>query len=94
MPATETATQAAKRSRQQHAAMELGKSPAHYTTASTCKRCGPVWLWQGAPTEVLGCPWCHHAAPPAEARPGYTQPKQDRVDKLRRALHHSDRSQR
>jgi hypothetical protein len=35
-----------------------GRRPSHYTTAATCAGCGPVWLWQGAPAHVLGCPWC------------------------------------
>ena len=37
---------------------ERGERPGHYTRASTCAACGPVWLWEGAPARVLGCPWC------------------------------------
>lgn len=35
-----------------------GIAPAHYTAETTCARCGPVPIWQGAPARVLGCPWC------------------------------------
>ena len=37
---------------------ESGQRPAHYTQESFCKHCGPVWLWEGAPEHVQGCPWC------------------------------------
>ena len=37
---------------------ESGQRPAHYTQESFCKLCGPVWLWEGAPEHVQGCPWC------------------------------------
>ena len=35
-----------------------GKAPDHYTSATTCKHCGGVPIWEGCPPEVLGCPWC------------------------------------
>jgi hypothetical protein len=35
-----------------------GQTPAHYTSTTTCKHCGPVPIWEGCPPEVLGCPWC------------------------------------
>jgi hypothetical protein len=37
---------------------ESGQRPAHYTQISICQHCGPVWLWEGAPEHVEGCPWC------------------------------------
>ena len=37
---------------------ESGLRPPHYIQRSECDRCGPVWLWQGAPDNVSGCPWC------------------------------------
>ena len=40
---------------------EQGQVPARYTQPSHCEACGPVWpvwLWQGAPGFVYGCPWC------------------------------------
>jgi len=37
---------------------ESGRRPSHYTQVSICKHCGPVWLWEGAPEHVQGCPWC------------------------------------
>ncbi|MDO8706034.1 MAG: hypothetical protein Q7J84_13915 [Sulfuricaulis sp.] len=39
-----------------------GRRPEYYTQASECKDCGWVWLWPGAPTRVLGCPWCFNRA--------------------------------
>jgi len=39
-----------------------GEAPPEYTTPAVCRHCGPVWLWPGAPAEVLGCPWCVHVA--------------------------------
>jgi hypothetical protein len=39
-----------------------GKVPAHYTQTVECAHCGPVWLWEGAPKQVLGCPWCFNRA--------------------------------
>jgi hypothetical protein len=38
--------------------MDCGIAPAGYTQAVHCDRCGPVWLWQGAPARVVACPWC------------------------------------
>lgn len=35
-----------------------GYQPHGWGQASTCLRCGPVWLWCGAPARVLACPWC------------------------------------
>ncbi len=35
-----------------------GVRPPHYTQACNCLHCGPVWLWQGVPSNVQGCPWC------------------------------------
>jgi len=37
---------------------ESGKRPDYYTQKSICCHCGPVWLWEGAPAHVDGCPWC------------------------------------
>lgn len=37
---------------------ERGELPAHYTKPAICGRCGPVWLWEGAPYFIHGCPWC------------------------------------
>ena len=41
---------------------ERGEIPSHYTQASLCAHCGPVWLWEGAPAAVQGCPWCFNRA--------------------------------
>lgn len=41
---------------------ELGERPDHYTAISHCRACGPIWLWDGAPADVLGCPWCFNRA--------------------------------
>ena len=38
--------------------MREGIPPPCWTQASHCRHCGPVLLWQGAPLQVLGCPWC------------------------------------
>ena len=38
--------------------MEQGRVPRDWTQPATCRRCGPVLLWPGAPAHVLGCPWC------------------------------------
>ncbi len=38
--------------------MREGIPPPGWTQASHCRHCGPVLLWQGAPLQVLGCPWC------------------------------------
>lgn len=40
----------------QSQAMERGEVPRFYTSAATCRHCGPIWLWFSG--EVLGCPWC------------------------------------
>lgn len=40
------------------AMMDAGTVPAGYTQAALCEGCGPVWLWQGAPAGLKGCPWC------------------------------------
>ena len=37
---------------------QRGERPDHYTKAVECAVCGPVWLWDGAPDKVQGCPWC------------------------------------
>lgn len=39
-------------------ARERGERPEGWTQAATCERCGPVWLWVGAPEVVAACPWC------------------------------------
>lgn len=39
--------------------MHAGIAPSGWTQAAHCERCGPVLLWQGAPSHVIGCPWCH-----------------------------------
>ncbi|MBS0194778.1 MAG: hypothetical protein JSR34_11080 [Proteobacteria bacterium] len=36
----------------------LGHVPVGWTLPSLCRGCGPVWLWLGAPSIVLACPWC------------------------------------
>ena len=48
---------------------ERGEQPASYTLAAVCDGCGPVWLWPGAPTRVLACPWCHVRGKVALPRP-------------------------
>jgi hypothetical protein len=40
------------------AMMEEGRVPDDYTQPSLCQRCGPVWLWPGAPAVLDACPWC------------------------------------
>ena len=35
-----------------------GRVPRGWNQAAACRRCGPVILWPGAPSDVLGCPWC------------------------------------
>ena len=35
-----------------------GEVPSNYTAVTKCLRCGPVPIWEGAPAEMLGCPWC------------------------------------
>jgi len=64
-----TLEKARLRSEIQHQQMEAGIVPGHYTQPSECASCGPVWLWEGAPDKVHGCPWCHHPAPPQGSRP-------------------------
>lgn len=44
------------------AARERGEVPPHYTKPARCAWCGPIWLWEGAPSEVFGCPWCANRA--------------------------------
>lgn len=40
------------------AEMDAGTIPEDYTQAALCEGCGPVWLWEGAPSRAKGCPWC------------------------------------
>lgn len=35
-----------------------GRAPATWTTAATCRHCGPVLLWPDAPETLDACPWC------------------------------------
>lgn len=52
------------------ATMDAGTVPADYTQAALCEGCGPVWLWEGAPARLKGCPWCfRRKAGKAFARP-------------------------
>ena len=37
---------------------EKGICPAHYTSTTDCKHCGPVPIFEGVPEKVEGCPWC------------------------------------
>jgi len=37
---------------------QQGRVPEHYTVTTVCRRCGTVPVFEGAPAEVLGCPWC------------------------------------
>ncbi len=68
--------------------MQRGMAPPGWAQASHCRRCGSVLLWQGAPLEVLGCPWCHvRRAGGTVARPAITcaacthqQPRPDTSD--------------
>lgn len=39
-----------------------GIAPDHYRLAITCKACGPVMAWAGAPAIVQGCVWCANRA--------------------------------
>lgn len=41
-----------------------GIVPDHYTTATICRRCGPVPIFPGCPPDVLGCPWCWAGSKP------------------------------
>lgn len=46
--------------------MERGGIPDRWTAQTTCNRCGPVPIFPGCPSEVIGCPWCfvrHKAVP-------------------------------
>lgn len=53
--------------------MDAGSVPEAYTQASHCAGCGPVWLWRGAPTRLLACPWCfRRKAGKAFPRPAVT----------------------
>ena len=36
----------------------LGEVPSHYTSTTTCRRCGEVPIFDGCPDSVEGCPWC------------------------------------
>ena len=40
------------------ATMDAGRTPPGYTMPASCRGCGPVWLWPGAPAHVIACPWC------------------------------------
>lgn len=44
-----------------------GRVPASYTSRCVCRGCGTVPIWPGAPTYVLGCPWCHVRAGGSDA---------------------------
>jgi len=35
-----------------------GIAPDHYTSITRCRHCGPVPIWEGCSSRVLGCPWC------------------------------------
>jgi hypothetical protein len=35
-----------------------GSVPRGWDTPAACAGCGPVWLWEGIASPVLGCPWC------------------------------------
>ena len=37
---------------------EKGICPAHYTSTTDYKHCGPVPIFEGVPEKVEGCPWC------------------------------------
>jgi hypothetical protein len=45
-----------------------GERPDYYTKVAECADCGPVWLWEGSPDDVFGCPWCLNIGP--VPRPG------------------------
>lgn len=40
------------------ARLALGLVPPDWRTPAECAGCGPVWLWEGLPPKVQGCPWC------------------------------------
>ncbi len=35
-----------------------GDVPSSYTSTTFCEGCGPVHIFQGAPSHVTACPWC------------------------------------
>lgn len=35
-----------------------GEVPPEYTSTTVCTHCGLVPIFEGAPSHVLGCPWC------------------------------------
>ncbi len=37
---------------------ERGEMPSHYAARTVCTHCGPVPIFEGAPTNVGACPWC------------------------------------
>lgn len=37
---------------------EAGIRPASYTSTTTCRGCGLVYIFYGAPSRVDACPWC------------------------------------
>ena len=39
-------------------ARQEGKTPDHYAARTVCKRCEEVPIFEGAPANVEGCPWC------------------------------------
>ena len=39
-----------------------GIRPASYTSTTTCRGCGLVYIFQGAPSKVDACPWCLNRA--------------------------------
>lgn len=41
---------------------EGGQVPESYTATTTCRHCGLVWIFQGAPSRVDSCPWCFNRA--------------------------------
>ena len=40
------------------ALLQRGVVPEHYTSTTTCSRCGTVPIFPDVPAKVLGCPWC------------------------------------
>lgn len=41
---------------------ERGERPQRWTERCECAGCGPVYLWPGSPSRVIGCPWCSNRA--------------------------------
>lgn len=39
---------------------EAGRVPTSYTSVTTCAGCGLVYIFNGAPSHVDACPWCHN----------------------------------